>query len=115
MNRLINKRTVGHKYYVSTDRINEEENIKFVESSEYRTKGENIIIVKNTPSSKIVLDSSTTFYIKIKALTNVLIVPFIGKIDEEYDEILINKGGCVEFFNASGNWYILSSDGLKSE
>jgi hypothetical protein len=62
-----------------------------------------------------VLDSTTTTYIKIKALTNVIIIPFIGKIDEEYDEILINKGACVEFYNVEGNWYILSSDGIKLE
>jgi len=115
MKKLVNKRSIGNKYYLSTDRINSEEHIKFVETSEYRTNGESIIIVKNIQSSKIVLDSSTTTYIKIKALTNVVIIPFIGKIDEEFDEILINKGACVEFFNVGGNWYILSSDGLKLE
>ena len=110
MKNLINKRTIGHKYYVSN---NDGELIKFVETSDYRTTGESIIIVRNTPASKIVLDSTTTTYIKIKALTNVIIIPFIGKIDEEYDEILINKGACVEFYNVDSNWYILSSDGLK--
>jgi hypothetical protein len=115
MRKLINKRTIGHKYYMSTDPINERELIKFVDTTEYRTKGESIIIVRNTPSSKILLDSTTTTYIKIKALTNVIIIPFIGKIDEEYDEILINKGACVEFYNVEGNWYILSSDGIKLE
>jgi hypothetical protein len=115
MKQLINKRTIGHKYYVSTGLNNDSENIKFVETPEYRTKGESIIIVRNTPTSKIVLDSTTTTYIKIKALTNVVIIPLIGRIDEEYDEILINKGACVEFFNIMGNWYILSSDGLKLE
>jgi hypothetical protein len=112
MRNLINKRTIGHKYYVSN---NEGEQFKFVETPEYRTTGESIIIVRNTIASKIVLDSTTTTYIKIKALTNVVIIPFIGKIDEEYDEILINKGACVEFYNLEGNWYILSSDGLKLE
>lgn len=115
MKQLINKRTIGHKYYVSTGLNNDGENIKFVETPEYRTKGESIIIVRNTPTSKIVLDSTTNTYIKIKALTNVVIIPLIGRIDEEYDEILINKGACVEFFNIMGNWYILSSDGLKLE
>lgn len=115
MRNLINKRSLGDKYYMSTDPINEIHHTKFVETSEYRTMGESIIIVRNTPSSKIVLDSITTTYIKIKALTNVIIIPFIGKIDEEYDEILINKGACVEFYNISNNWYILSSDGLKLE
>lgn len=115
MRNLINKRSIGEKYYMSTDPINEIQHTKFVETSEYRTKGESIIIVRNIPSSKIVLDSTTTTYIKIKALTKVIIIPFMGKIDEEYDEIIINKGACVEFFNVSNNWYILSSDGLKLE
>ena len=35
------------------------------------------------------------------------------KDEPKYDEIFIDKGACVEFKFASGNWYILSSDGLK--
>jgi hypothetical protein len=46
-------------------------------------------------------------------MTKVLIIPDIGKIDEEYDEILIDKGACVEFRFCAGVWYIISSDGLK--
>ena len=111
MRNLINKRTVGHKFYVNKGL----DNHKFVETEEYRTNGETIVIVRNVISSKIVLDSTTTDYIKIKALTNVKIIPLVGKIDEEFDEILINKGACVEFSNIRGNWYILSSDGLKQE
>ncbi len=115
MRKLVNKRTIGHKYYMSNNQINDGELINFVETSEYRTKGESIIIVRNTPTSKIILDSSTTTYIKIKALTNVIIIPFIGKIDEEYDEILINKGACVELLAIDNIWYVLSSDGVKIE
>ena len=37
----------------------------------------------------------------------------MGKIDDEYDEILIDRGACVEFAYVAGGWYILSSDGLK--
>lgn len=111
MKQLINKRTIGHKYYVS----NNLEMSKFVESEEYKTNGESVIIVRNIQTSRILLDSTTTNYVKIKALTSVKIIPLIGRIDEEYDEILINKGACVEFFCIEGNWYILSSDGLKQE
>ena len=46
-------------------------------------------------------------------MTKVLIIPDMGKIDEEYDEILIDKGACVEFRFCAGTWYIMSSDGLK--
>ena len=34
-------------------------------------------------------------------------------IDEEYDEVVVDKFACIEFRFVGGNWYILSSDGLK--
>jgi len=46
-------------------------------------------------------------------MTNVLILPDINSIDEEWDEISIEKGACVEFVFINQHWYILSSDGLK--
>jgi hypothetical protein len=46
-------------------------------------------------------------------MTNVLILPDINSIDEEWDEISIEKGACVEFVFINQTWYILSSDGLK--
>ena len=116
MKTLINKKRIGEKHYLSYNQpynFDELLNVKIVESENYRTNGEELILVKNTPNSKIILDSTTTLSICIKTLTNVLIKPLIGKIDEEYDEILLNKGACVEFFNIKGNWYIISSDGLK--
>ena len=63
----------------------------------------------------IKLDSTTTDKIKIKTLTNCVIVPDIGRIDEDWDEISIGRGACVELQNVNGVWYILSSDGLKME
>jgi hypothetical protein len=46
-------------------------------------------------------------------MTRLTIVPDAGLIDEEYDEIEMDKFACVEFRYVGGNWYILSSDGLK--
>jgi hypothetical protein len=43
------------------------------------------------------------------------IKPDVGKIDEEYDEIVLDKFSCVVFRLVGGNWYILSSDGLKQD
>jgi len=43
----------------------------------------------------------------------VIIIPDNNSIDEEYDEINIEKGACVEFRLVMNNWYIMSSDGLK--
>jgi hypothetical protein len=46
-------------------------------------------------------------------MTSVLILPDINSIDEEWDEIALDKGSCVEFVFINKSWYILSSDGLK--
>jgi hypothetical protein len=81
----------------------------------YSTNGEELIIVKDVDHSKIKLNSLTTESIRIKTLTNLIIVPDIGRIDEDWDEISLSKGACVNFRFVSGSWYILSSDGLKIE
>lgn len=116
MKTLINKKTIGDKHYLSSNPLSSYDDnlkVKTIESTEYRTNGESLLLVKNVVSSKILLDSTTTTSITIKTLTNVIIKPFIGKIDEEYDEIVLGKGSCVEFYSIDGDWYILSSDGLK--
>jgi hypothetical protein len=87
--------------------------VAIVSDPNFRTRGEGVVIVKNIENCKVILDHSTTDHITIKALTKVLIIPSIGKIDEEFDEIFIEKGACVEFVYSTGNWYIMSSDGLK--
>jgi hypothetical protein len=79
----------------------------------YTTNGESLIIVKDVDKCEILLESTTTEHIIIKTLTKCLIKTTQGHIDEEYEEILIDKGACVEFYFALGNWYIVSSDGLK--
>jgi hypothetical protein len=84
-----------------------------VSDSNFRTRGEFLVIVKSVDNCKITLDASTTDHIIIKALTNVLILPSIGLIDEEYDEIAISKGVSIEFILVNNNWYIVSSDGKK--
>ena len=97
-------------------------NGQFIETSEmalisereYNTNGEECIIVKNVPNSTIILDSKTTDHIVVKSLTNVTIKPDVGNIDEEFDEVVADKYACIEFRFCTGNWYILSSDGLKS-
>ena len=84
-----------------------------VSDSIFRTKGEGIIVVKNIDYCTINLDHTTTDRTVIKALTKVLIQPIMGMIDDEYHELLIEKGACVELSFCGGGWYILSSDGLK--
>jgi len=84
-----------------------------ISESSYVTNGEYAIVVKGVKYCELTLNSKTTDHVVVKALTTVLIKPDRNKIDEEYDEVEINKGACVEFFFMGGNWYILSSDGLK--
>ena len=79
----------------------------------YSTKGELLIVVRDVNNCKIKLDSTTTDKIKIKTLTNCVIMPDIGRIDDDWYEISVGRGACVELQNVMGVWYILSSDGLK--
>ena len=50
---------------------------------------------------------------RVKTMTNLTVRPDVGKIDEDYDEIVMDRFACVEFRFCAGSWYILSSDGLK--
>ena len=79
----------------------------------YKTNGESVIIVKDVSDCTIELDSSTTDRVKIKTLTNCTLVPDLNRIDEDWDEISVGRGACVELQNIRGVWYILSSDGVK--
>jgi hypothetical protein len=87
--------------------------ISIVSEKEYTTNGESCIVIKGVSESTVILDSKTTDHIVVKSMTRLTIKPDIGKIDEDYDEIVADKYACIEFRFMSGNWYILSSDGLK--
>ena len=87
--------------------------ISIVSEKEYTTNGESCIVIKGVSESTVILDSKTTDHIVVKSMTRLTIKPDIGKIDEDYDEIVADKYACIEFRFIGGNWYILSSDGLK--
>jgi hypothetical protein len=87
--------------------------ISVVSESTYKTNGESCIIVRGVAQSVIILDSMTTDHVVIKSMINLTILPDVGLIDEEYDEVVVDKFACIEFRFVGGNWYILSSDGLK--
>ena len=86
---------------------------KIVSEPNYTSNGEKLIIAKNVDETIIVLDSTKNQKITVKVLTNVTIRPDMNKIDEEWDELQLDWGACVQFQFVEGNWYILSSDGLK--
>jgi hypothetical protein len=93
--------------------IIETSEVALITEDEYQTKGEECIIVRKVEECTLTLDNRTTDHIVIKALTKVIVKPISGLIDEEYIDVEMNKGACIEFRWANGNWYILSSDGLK--
>ncbi len=84
-----------------------------VTNSTYTTNGEYAIVVKDVDECILSLNSNTTDHVVVKALTNVLVVSD-KLIDEEFDEVELNYGSCVEFKKIGDYWYVLSSDGLKS-
>ena len=86
---------------------------RIVRDEVYKTDGEYFIVVKDVENCRLQLDSSTTNHIRVKAVSRILVSPLVGSIDEEYDEILMEIGSCVEFLHIEGTWYIVSSDGLK--
>lgn len=101
---------------IITQPVNDEVNKvyeKIISDSVYTTGLESLLVVKGVDMSEITLNSNENKKIIIKSLTSVLIKSDIGLIDEEWDELLLEKGACVQFQFVGGNWYILSSDGLK--
>ena len=86
---------------------------KIVNTPTYETNGEYLLIVKDVDKCTITLDGYTTESIKIKVLTKTSIIPKYSLIDEQYDEIEIDNGACVELEYFKDEWYIISSDGMK--
>ena len=105
-------RTIPSKRIINGNMVNTSE-ISVVSELDYRTHGESTIVVRGIAQSNVILDSSTTDHVVVKAMTKVTVLPDVGKIDEEYDEIALDKFACVEFLFVNAHWYILSSDGLK--
>jgi len=84
-----------------------------VEHTEYTTNGEGTIVTRGVEECKIYLNSKTTDNITIKSMTNTLIIGD-KPIDEEYDEIELQKYASIELKFIRNNWYVTSSDGLKN-
>jgi len=87
---------------------------KVVSSTTYTTNEETILIVKGVDECEVTLNSEKSNRVVVKSLTTVIVKSDIGQIDEDWDELLLEKGACVQFQFVEGNWYITSSDGLKT-
>jgi hypothetical protein len=88
-------------------------NKKIVRESVYTTNGEDFLLIKDIDECRIILDPTTTSHIIIKSLTNGVIDSNGLRIDEYYDELMLEKGVCVELVFLDDFWYVTSSDGLK--
>ena len=86
-----------------------------VSENSYITRGEELLIIRDVDYCLVTLDSSTTEKITIKTLVDLAIIPDVNKIDDDWDEIKLKRGACIQFQFVSGVWYILSSDGIKIE
>jgi hypothetical protein len=84
-----------------------------VSNETYTTNGEYVIVTKGVDLCLLTLNQTNTDHVVIKSLTNTL-VKSDTLIDEEFSEVELTKGSCVEFKYIGNNWYILSSDGLKN-
>ncbi len=105
-------RTIPSKRIIHGAIINTSE-VSMISETEYRTNGEDCIVVRGISQSVVILDSKTTDHIVVKSMVKLTIIPDVGKIDEDYDEIVADRYACIEFRFVGGTWYILSSDGLK--
>ena len=86
---------------------------RVVSTSNYLTDEETILIIKDVNECEVTLNSQKSSRVVVKSLTTVVVKSDVGKIDEDWDELLLEKGACVQFQFVEGSWYILSSDGLK--
>ena len=59
-----------------------------VSEIEYKTNGEYAIIITGVSNCKLKLDSTTTDRVKIKAMTNVLILPDINSIFRRFEDLV---------------------------
>ena len=87
--------------------------VALVSEPSYKVSGEACVVVRGVSEATLTLDSKTSDHVVVKSMTKLLVFPDTGLIDEEFDEVELDKFACVEFRFVRGNWYILSSDGLK--
>jgi hypothetical protein len=72
-----------------------------------------LIVVRDLENSEVILNSVDYTHVIVKSLIKTVIKPDIGLIDEDWDELLLEKGSCVQFQFVEDSWLILSSDGIK--
>ena len=106
-------KTIPSKRIINGFTIETSEN-SLVSESEYTVSGEYCIVVRGVETATLNLNATSSDHVVIKSMTHLIVKPDIGKVDEEFDEVVLDKYACVEFKFIKDNWYILSSDGLKN-
>ena len=74
---------------------------------------EMILVLYDDTLTNYTLDSISYNRIIIKSFIDVIIKPDVGVIDNEWDEVELNKGASLQLDFIDDVWYITSSDGLK--
>ena len=99
---------------ILTNTISEpSENIPIVITTDYTTQMSRYIIAKKDNITITLSDTNfKRFY--IKSMADITLVPIQGLIDEEWEEISMGPQSSIELIAHNGNWYVLSSDGLKN-
>lgn len=87
--------------------------VAIVSEPSYTIQGEACVVVRGIQESILYLNSKKSDHVVVKSMTKLVVIPDLGLIDEEFNEVELDKFACVEFRFVRGNWYILSSDGLK--
>jgi len=89
------------------------EDIPIIITDDYTTKTTRYIIAKKDDIT-ITLDDTNFKRFYIKSMGEITIIPTKGLIDEEWEEISMGPQSSIELIAHEGNWYVLSSDGLKN-
>ena len=89
------------------------EDIPIIITENYTTKTTRYIIAKKDDIT-ITLDDTNFKRFYIKSMGEITIIPTKGLIDEEWEEISMGPQSSIELIAHEGNWYVLSSDGLKN-
>ena len=89
------------------------EDIPILITTNYTTQSSRYIIAKKDNITITLSDANfNRFY--IKSMAHITIVPTQGLIDEEWEEIEMGPQSSIELIANNGDWYVLSSDGLKN-
>lgn len=106
------KKGVVPPLQTSTQKSESSDNIPITIQTDYQTSTTRYIIAQKDLT--ITLNDSVLKRYYIKSMANITIVPTKGLIDEEWEGIEMGPQSSIEVIAHEGNWYVLSSDGLKN-